>query len=174
MNNYKIIVINGTGASGKSTFISLVSSFYPATIELSMVDLVKEVASYIGWNGDKSEKSRKFLADIKDLIDDYDKSTIYKDVDYHIEESTKNWIDPIIIIFVNARSPEDIQYFVDKYNAKTLLITNPRVAPINSNHADSNVNDYQYDYVVENNSTLEDLSEKAEIFLALLKDGNNT
>ena len=51
-------------------------------------------------------------------------------------------------------------------NAKTLLIRRPSVENANqSNHADEQVLDYCYDYIITNDSTMEELEEKAIGFL---------
>ena len=46
--NKKIIVINGTGGSGKDTFVEYVSK-YAKVYNFSSVDKVKEIAKLIGW-----------------------------------------------------------------------------------------------------------------------------
>ena len=66
----KIIVINGTGGSGKDTFISYCEN-YTKVFNFSSIDIIKEIASTMGWNGGKTEKDRKFLADLKALATDY-------------------------------------------------------------------------------------------------------
>ena len=59
-----IIVINGTGGSGKDTFVEYVSK-YAKVYNFSSVDKVKEIAKLIGWTGTKTDKDRKFLSDLK-------------------------------------------------------------------------------------------------------------
>ena len=54
-------------------------------------------------------------------------------------------------------------------NAKTLLVTNPRVALITSNTSDGNVYNYTYDYEIKNEGTLEDLEQKAKEFVSWKK-----
>ena len=46
-----------------------------------------------------------------------------------------------------------------------MLITNPRVKLITSNDSDGKVNEYEYDYYIENDGTLEDLKKKAVQFI---------
>ena len=160
----KAIIINGPAANGKSSFIKFCKEFYQDTYELSMVDFVKEVANYIGWNGEKTEKSRKFLADLKDAISKYDKNIIYNSIQTDIDLLTSN-SNSEPIFFINARSPEDINYLVKKYDAKTLLISNPNITQVTSNHADKNVFCYQYDYIINNNKGLRELRQKAKSFI---------
>jgi len=45
----------------------------------------------------------------------------------------------------------------------TLLIRRPG-GKIYGNHADDEIENYQYDFIVENNSTLDDLAQSAEEF----------
>ena len=60
----KIIIINGYAGVGKSTFVEMCKKDYLVT-ELSTIDPIKDIASKIGWNGQKEPKDRKFLADLK-------------------------------------------------------------------------------------------------------------
>ena len=53
----EVVVINGTGGSGKDTFISKVSK-YAKIYNFSSIDKVKEIATLVGWNGTKTEKDR--------------------------------------------------------------------------------------------------------------------
>ena len=67
----EVIIINGTGGSGKDTFVKFCSKFAKVT-NISSVDKVKEAANIlVGWNGEKDEKSRKLLVDLKKLSIDY-------------------------------------------------------------------------------------------------------
>jgi hypothetical protein len=59
---------------------------------------------------------------------------------------------------------------VDKFNATSLLIRRESVESTEqSNHADSQVMNYEYDYVIENNGTKEELEQKAIEFLHMLE-----
>ena len=153
-----VYIINGVGGSGKSTFISILSELHPLIKEISTVDKVKEVAKIAGWNGEKDDKGRRFLADIKDAMDAYDNLS-WKNVDKIIEE------DPNYIYFINARSNYDIDYFKQRWNAKTILIERPGTPLIFSNHADAGVYDYKYDIVIKNNGNIDDFKNKAKSFL---------
>ena len=62
--NKQVIIINGTGGSGKDTFVRFCSEFAKVT-NISSVDKVKEAAKIlVGWNGEKHEKARKLLDDL--------------------------------------------------------------------------------------------------------------
>lgn len=154
----KIIVINGAATVGKSTFISLCHEIDPRVIETSTVDFVKEIALKAGWDGIKDQKGRKLLSDIKDALERYD-DVPNKKIDEFIQSHSDN------IIFVNAREPHNIQYYKDKYNAITVLVTNLNAKTVHGNHADENIYDYNYDIHIDNSGTLEQLKKVAKVFL---------
>ena len=67
----EIIVINGTGACGKDSFVKYVEN-YASVYNFDSVHKIKLLAELIGWNGvSKTEKDRKFLSDLKQLTKDY-------------------------------------------------------------------------------------------------------
>lgn len=154
----KIIVINGMGGVGKSTFVSLCHEIDPRVIETSTVDFVKEIALQAGWDGVKDEAGRRFLSDLKDAMERY-RDIPNKKIDDFIKSHPDN------IIFIHAREPHNIQYYKDKYNAMTVLITNPNAKKVQGNHADREVNKYDYDLIIENDGTIEDLKDIAKWFL---------
>ena len=45
------------------------------------------------------------------------------------------------------------------------MILNPNVEKIESNHEDANVEDYNYDYIIENDGTLGQLDVMAKFFV---------
>lgn len=158
-----VYVINGVGGSGKSTFVSILSELHPSIKEISTVDKVKEVAKLAGWDGEKDDRGRRFLADIKDAMDAYDNLS-WKNVDKVIEA------DPYHIYFINARSDYDIDYFKQRWNARTVLIERPGTPLIFSNHADAGVMGYDYDVSICNDGNLENLRNQAIQFLLNEKD----
>ena len=156
-----IIIINGTGGAGKDTFVSYCSEV-TGVLNVSTVDKVKEAAKVlVGWNGEKDEVSRKLLVDLKQL------SIVYNDAPTKyicsmaedFENSDNN------LMFVHIREASEIEKAKKLLNAKTLLITNPRVKLITSNDSDGKVNEYNYDYYIVNDGTLDDLKDKASKFI---------
>lgn len=153
-----IIIINGTGGSGKDTFVEMVSK-YNKVFNFSSVEKVKEIATLIGWDGKKTEKDRKFLSDLKFL------TTAYNDMSFKsIIEAVNNFKNSENeIMFIHIREPEEIKRAVDEFGAKTLLIRRKGVEAITTNYSDASVENYEYDYVIENN-ILEELEEEAKVF----------
>lgn len=134
---------------------------------ISTVDFVKEVATFCGWDGTKDLTSRKFLSDLKDLLAEWN-DVPFKKIEEKIYE-LKNKEDNYIL-FVDSREPQEIQRFKETFNAITLLIRRPGDENIEtSNHADAEVFNYEYDYVVQNSGNIQRLRYEAGIFLNYMK-----
>lgn len=171
----KIIVINGKGGCGKDQFVTFCKKLEePLDINIynfSMISEVKSMARLIGWTGSKELKDRKFLSDLKDLLEnynDYPFRTTLGDVAF---SRGLDWATDDDIFFIHSREPHDIQRWVDEHNAKTLLIRRAAVDEQHyGNHADDCVEDFEYDYVIDNNGTLEDLEITAYKFIRQILD----
>ncbi|MDO5568891.1 MAG: hypothetical protein Q4G04_02105 [bacterium] len=164
LNMKYIVIINGTGGSGKDTFINFVSK-YNKVYNVSSIDKVKEIATMIGWNGEKNEKNRKFLSDLKKL------TTEYNDMAYNdIKEKVKNFQkSDNEIMFIHIREPENIAIASKELHALTLLLERNNHALITSNYSDASVKNYDYDMIIVND-TLEKLEEDAKNFYKKLTE----
>lgn len=168
--NKKIYIINGSGGVGKDSWVEFVSIHlndifkrFNTVINFSSVDKVKEIAKEIGWNGEKTERDRKFLSDLKILTSDYCDmpfKSMKEKVDYFMSDDCKS-----IALFLHIREPEEIERAKKEFNAETLLIRRDSIKHITTNMADKNVYDYKYDYEINNHGILEDLCNKAKEFV---------
>lgn len=158
INNNQVIVISGSGGCGKDTFVEFCRTYSSNVMNKSSVSYVKQVARYCGWNETKTEKDREFLSNLKDCLTKWNDMP-FKDMEKFIT-ACKNKI-----IFLHIREPKEIERMKKEYNARTLLILNHNVPQIKSNHADANVEDYNYDYIINNSGTLDDLKMSAKCFL---------
>ena len=158
----EIIIINGTGGSGKDTFVQYVN-YYAQVYNFSSVAKVKEIAQIIGWDGiSKTEKDRKFLSDLKKLTTVYNDMS-FKEIEKNITEFKNNL--KANIMFIHIREIEEIQRLVDLYpEIKTLLVKRVGQENIMSNVSDANVDNYNYDYIIYND-TLTNLNEQALNFV---------
>jgi dephospho-CoA kinase len=166
----KVIIINGSGGSGKDLFVKLVSNIYIDCINLSTVDKIKEIAkNNFGWKGEKTNKSRKFLSDIKRVWKEYNDGP-FNDIINKIKTYEESNNNKDIIYFVHSREPKEIKNFVNYYKDKcvTLLIKRENI-DIPNNDSDINVEKYNYDYIIKNNSSIEKLQKKALKFLKKIK-----
>ena len=164
-----VYVINGAPGAGKSTFCEKVKDIMGESwsYELSTVDLVKEIAHDLGWDGKKTLKNRKFLSDLKDLLTEWD-DIPFKDTIKKIELIKKDFerydLDfDEAAIFINCREPNEIERLCKELGAKSILIRRESAENTAvSNHADANVLNFNYDIEITNNGDLRDLA-----FLAL-------
>ena len=155
----QIVIINGTGGCGKDTFVQFCAN-YTKVLNFSSIDKVKEVARIIGWDGKKEEKDRKFLSDLKKL------TTKYNDMAFN---STKDAVIDFLnsdsnLMFIHIREPEEILRTKNAFNCKTLLIKREGYNNIESNDSDKNVNNFNYDFIIIND-TLEQLEKDAKDFV---------
>lgn len=167
-----IFIINGSGGSGKDTFVKLVKAElndifkrFDTVNNYSSIDKIKEVAHGFGYGDSKTEKDRKFLSDLKQLVGNYS-DLPFKCMKERVEQFYEN--DTNIILFLHIREPEEIKRAVKEFSAKTILIKNNSVKHIVSNISDKNVFNYKYDYIINNNGTVDDLDEKAKKFIGEL------
>lgn len=170
----QVVVINGMPRAGKDRFVLFCQKYKAWCKNISTVDFVKQVASFCGWDGVKSPKNRAFLSDLKDLLTKWDdvpfKRVLCAAEKFNYEAQAYGFSTDEVLVFIHCREPQEISKFVNRMNAKTLLIRRAAVeANDQSNHADSEVFNYEYDYIIENNGTLEDLEQAAVAFLKELK-----
>lgn len=155
-----VFILNGHPQSGKDSFAYfLIDKFKTYGISASIfssVDNVKEAALYLGWNGDKDEHGRNALSALKDFSTKWWDGP-YRDICDFIEELQ----DDEAIIFM-VREPTEIDRLVQKYpDIITVFIKRDNHVTTN-NHADKNVEFYNYDWYIDNNSTLSELKGSAD------------
>ena len=171
INAQRIFIMNGQGGAGKDTAVSAIME-YDKTLcntnrikHISMVGRAKEIAKLAGWTGAKDLKGRKFLSDLKTLLDSYNDCS-FNYISYLINAPTYfngERTMPTPYIFVDAREPDDIDRLKENFNCTTILIKRGPAIEFN-NDADDNVFNYQYDIVIENNGTLEEFKESVIAF----------
>ena len=159
--NKKVFIINGSGSKGKDTFVEFCSK-YTNVKNISTVDKVKEAGKHLGWEGGKSEWDRAFLSDLKLLADKYYGHSLMYVVREH-EDFLNREIENVM--FIHCREPENIEALKQTFECKTILIVNINIDDITTNMADANVNNYVYDYYIDNSGTLEDLEYLAKDFV---------
>lgn len=149
-----VIVINGAGGVGKDTLCEFAEKHFKV-MNVSSITPIKEIAAMCGWSGEKTDKARKFLSDLKALSIEYnDYPTLWATKKYREFISSDNEI-----MFLHVREPEEIAKFVKATDgmAKTLLIRGgERMRKSNyGNVSDDGVENYSYDYYFVNDKTLD-------------------
>ncbi len=166
--NKTVIIINGQGKSGKDTICKITAKRYKVK-NVSAIDPVKELASQFGWRGEKDDKSRKMLADLKQVLiayNDYPFKYIMRSVDEFLSGDEE-------LMFAHVREGDEIKKIVDACNSRrinvlTLLIRrNDKffVHKTFGNSADDDVENYPYDFVYSgHNDTLVELESDFNAF----------
>lgn len=191
----KVIIINGSGGVGKDAFakrvieetLKLAKRIVPVenedycvnpevfyridniiTNNISTIDCVKNIAKMFDWNGEKSEKDRKMLSDLKDLMivyNDYPFKRVTAQITdwLRYDKTRPNDMYDHSFLFVHCREPKEIDRIKNQFpnDTFTLLVQNPKVAKVTGNHADKDVENYNYDFIVVNDSDLRALRKVA-------------
>lgn len=183
-----IVIINGVGGSGKDTFVQIIKNKLK-TIEnpdpfknnkittvrfekdkvsivknISTIDNVRMAARLLGCDiYEKDDKCRRFLHELKKLSSEY-YDTPYQKCRQAIYGGEYK------ICFVHCREPEEIQRFVDEFgaiamfNIMTVLVRRPDIHTPD-NPSDIGVENYKYDYVINNDGDYFSLDKKAVKFI---------
>jgi len=150
-----VITINGKGGVGKDTLCDFISKHYP-TRKISSITPILTIAKAGGWNGEKDDKSRKLLSDLKYLFSNYN------DLSFNcLKSQTEEFLlTSDEILFIHMREPEEIAKYIkyateNQLTCKTLLIKRDTMEhKIYGNDADDMVDYYQYDAIYYNNLPL--------------------
>ena len=163
----QILIINGSGGVGKDTFVDLLGEFVPV-IHDSIVNPTKALAKQVGWDGKKDERDRKFLAELKSLIDEHSNYN-YKEME-NLMSSFLSGNLSCELLCIDMREKYQIEKAKNEFGAKTVLVTRNSVEQITSNHADADVFNVNYDYHIHNDGSLADLRETAKQFKEQLEN----
>ena len=167
----RIFCINGQRGAGKTTFENYCFALNPLYVKIySSIDKVKQIAKDCGWKGEKEDKDRIFLANLKQLLINYN-DLPFNDVMNYIERM-KRWVNSRdldsnnLVFFIDVRESSEIQKFVERCGAETILVQrydNIETLSIGDNTKD--ILNYNYNYIIYNDGTLEDLQQKAREFM---------
>ncbi|MCR5487769.1 MAG: hypothetical protein K6F35_09615 [Lachnospiraceae bacterium] len=163
-NDKLVVVINGRGGSGKDTLCGLAGKHFRVR-NVSSITPIKEIALANGWDGQKDERSRKFLSDLKKLFSEYNDLP-----NRYLMRQYREFLEgDEEILFVHIREAEEIRKFKDYVDGGcvTLLIhrSTGEEHPL-GNDSDDRVEEYAYDASFDNNVSLEEAEEQ---FVSLLK-----
>ena len=161
------IVINGCGGVGKDTLCNMAAKHFRVR-NVSSITPIKELAKACGWTGEKTDRARKFLSDLKNLTvayNDFPTRWVLEEYRAFLESEDE-------IMFVHIREGAEIEKFVRATDgaALTLLVRGGRRFhrrnPSYGNASDDDVEKYRYDYVFYNDHPLE---KTERIFVSFLE-----
>ena len=149
-----VIVINGAGGVGKDTLCDLAAKHFKVK-NISSITPIKNIAKDCGWGGEKDDKARKFLSDLKRTLVEYnDYPTTWAIGEYNDFLSSDEEV-----MFVHIREAQEIEKFVKRTNgsAKTLLVRGGERMKKTAygNASDDLVEAYDYDFYYVNEKALD-------------------
>lgn len=150
-----VIIINGSGGVGKDTLCDCSAKQFKVR-SISSITPIKEIARKgFGWDGQKDSKSRRLLADLKEV------AVRYNDLPFlYLCKEYERFLDSEDqILFVHIREGKEIDKFKNRISGAcyTLLVTRGRGEEVRwGNVSDDDVEKYDYDWIYENNKSLEE------------------
>jgi hypothetical protein len=165
-----VIAINGMARSGKDTFAESSINYLNDRIfnpelhglNISSVDRVKEILTEMGWNGEKDDKSRKALSDLKDLWTEWNDGPFVNIVEKILNTNAS-------LIFVHIREPLEIDKLKEacldnSIFFESVLIVRPGVNKVTNNTGDNgSLEPYNYTRTISNILTVDDWKNVARL-----------
>ena len=177
MNKYAgIVILNGSGGSGKDTFIEMVAQLSAkkghTAHRISTIDPIqKAMMAYLGWDGEtKEKKERRMMHEMKmSWSKNMDGPFLHvlKSLTGCLHEQTKSYGSVVSIYFLLSREPSEIGRMVEFYSEflpVTTALIQRRWGRKFGNAADDNAHDYKYDEVIKNYADKDNLMIKASEF----------
>jgi len=173
MAKVKIICVNGFSRSGKDSFIAAVQKKVPVSEIHSTIDTVRNAlaVTYMMDTTKKGPKERSFLMTVKKAWIDYNNGPLKEVVERVRQlELTYAYMNNVkeVLLFVQIREPQELYKIHTHFiaNSSFVLVERPDILP---QPGDEEVLDFDYEYEVLNNGTLEDLNNEATKFIQYLK-----
>lgn len=154
-----VLIINGAPRSGKDTLIEIIGKEY-SCINYSSIAWIKDIAKQMGWEGGKTPRDRKFLAQLKDISTKYNNGPFYKIIDNLMRAKEGRYR----FFCVCVREPDEIAKLLYWCNVNEIPVASVCVRNCKAekeafktaeNSADTEFLNFSYQYQVYNNGTLE-------------------
>lgn len=175
----KVILISGKSGSGKDTIASFLKKIYQQenkkVIIIHFADMVKEYAKlYYNWNGVKDVAGRQLLQQlgtntVRAAYPNYWAELVAKFLD---AAGRKNHFDIALIpdlrflneyLIVKKYNKDCTTIRINKINDDGTYILNKAFTQEQNNHpSECDLDDYNFDIMVNNNGTLENLEQSAQ------------
>lgn len=169
-----VFILNGAPRTGKDTFINLLEETSKMqVVRYSSIDWIKDLAKKTGWDGIKDAKGRTFLSELKNAYTKYADIPFQK-IKQHIEECQNS----AEYFCTNIREPSEIvklQLWCDKKGIPCHSLWIRRKSAEQKaldegflSTGDTQYLNHNYDYIIDNNETLECFKHDVEVFIGHL------
>ncbi len=162
----QVIMLSGKAQSGKDTVGLMITQYLTDYYRITFADELKRVArESFGWNGLKDEAGRQLLQDVGNAGRKYDENRwiypVYKKL-YYAQLYDFNYG-----IITDARYVNEVEYMKHKFNVTTVRIErfgydNGLTKEQRADEGETELDLYDFDYVVHNNGTIEDMRNEVE------------
>jgi phosphomevalonate kinase len=166
-----IILISGKAESGKNLIGSILQKHLSNTLITAFGDYVKYVCqTYLGWNGVKDQKGRDFIQFWGTDIVRKENYNFWALIISQLHFVLRNQFD--YFITPDTRFPNEIEEQKLAFGNKvlTLKVVRPnhisKLTEEQKNHiSETGLDNYEFDYTIINDGSIEDLEKKVEIFI---------
>lgn len=176
---FTVIAFAGKAGVGKSTvanvFKSSMNSNNPYNnYSIQIIPFAKEIkiqSKILGWDGKKDEKGRKLLQDITKPIKAYHGQNHYAEVVF--EEALR--CNPDLLVIDDLRFKAEANFLKEKAEEGKCKVIFVKVENKNlvsdltkeaqTDVSENDLNDFKFDYVIDNSKTLEELEIEVEKFI---------
>ena len=165
----KIVILNGNPAAGKNTFAEIIEGFYPVIDHISYVDFTRNMLDKmrVDYSG-KTAKDRQLIEAVNDALEKHS-DIPFIDICSFTDKAKKTHNDGIL--FVDIRKPENIQRFCKEFPETVTVFVEDGKPISNVTFSDSVVRNMDYDYIINNTGSVDDLKEKARQFVKEITKG---
>lgn len=164
-----IIGFSGKAEAGKTTAANaFFKKMAPMDLCGGIVPLakkMKEQARYLGWDGKKDERGRRFLQEVSWPIKHYLGEDVY--AKWVLEDANRSYLN--VILVDDVRMLAEVNYFKslpkDEYEFVLVRIERPnhvsKLTPEQlADVSETQLDNYEFDYHVVNDGTIEELGDK--------------
>lgn len=176
---FTVIAFAGKAGAGKSTVANTFKKCMNSDnnhndYSIPIIPFAKEIklqAKILGWDGEKDEKGRKLLQDITKPIKAYHGQNHYAEVVF--DEAVS--IEPDFLVIDDLRFKAEANYLLQKAKEGKCKVIFVKVENKNfvsnltedakADISENDLNDFEFDCVIDNSGTLEELEVEVEKFI---------
>lgn len=184
MSKLTVVIINGAPQSGKDTFVQLFERLANIPVDsINAAQRVKSVMKQIGWDGEtKDEETRNLMALMQDYAIKHGDIPTVDAIERVNEVYRHNHNDCIAFVHIRKKSEIDkfirclrVDWDISHYNGKLRVVKllvrrcGLNIACNNHDMEAAKADDCDYDKVIHNDSTIDDLQKQAAEFINYLE-----